>query len=171
MAGCHIGFLAICRIRRRQITLDAVIDSCLPLLKFAWGKVLVVGVDRLKLAAVDRNDCVGEQTKLTSQHDELATNTTNALPVFACEVRNCLEMRSKMPRQHLHWPTRFLPHSRHLCRASLAKQPDRFAITPLGALRAEKPTPYRHIHKPTPQCLGQVVDARFLRISAAANIP
>jgi hypothetical protein len=48
------------RVERRQITLDATVDFCEPLLELAAGEILVVGVDRFELAAVDGDDCVSE---------------------------------------------------------------------------------------------------------------
>ena len=54
---------------------------------------------------------------------------TGATPVLAWRL-------GPGSRQHLHRPVCFLPHLRKACRATLARQSDRFAIIPPGAPRA-----------------------------------
>ena len=50
----HLALLAVGRLQRRHVALDAGLDLLHPLLQLGLGEVLVAGVHRLELAAVDR---------------------------------------------------------------------------------------------------------------------
>ena len=56
-------------------------------------EVLVTGVDRLELAAVDRHHSPGEQVEMAAQHDELCAGLADRRPVVAAEIRDRLEVR------------------------------------------------------------------------------
>ena len=50
-------------------------------LELSVGEVLVAVVDRLELAAVDRNDGLGKQVQPPTQHDELTAHSADRLAV------------------------------------------------------------------------------------------
>ena len=60
----QLALLAVGRLQRRHVALDAGLDLLHPLLQLGLGEVLVPGVHRLELAAVDRRHGVGEQVQL-----------------------------------------------------------------------------------------------------------
>ena len=66
----------------------------------SWrGEVLVAGVHRLELAAVDSGHRMGEQIQLPAQRDELAARRPDRRAVVLPEVGDGLEVRRQAPGQ------------------------------------------------------------------------
>ena len=66
------AYLAVRRLQGGHVVLDAGLDLLHPLLQLGLGEVLVPGVHRLELAAVDRRYGVSEQVQSPAQIDEPA---------------------------------------------------------------------------------------------------
>ena len=66
--GLHLRRLrAVGRLQRVQVALDALLDLLLTPLDLVRREVAVAAVDRLELAAVDRDDRLREQLQLAAQ--------------------------------------------------------------------------------------------------------
>ena len=86
------SFLTIRRLQRRQIALDARLDLIHPLLQLGAGEVLISGVDRLELAAVDRRHRMGEQVQPPTHLDKLSARRADRRTVVLPEVCDGLEV-------------------------------------------------------------------------------
>src|SRR5664279_1790383 len=84
--------LAIGAVELREIPGDTLVNLRQPPLHLSLGEVPISRVDRLELAAVDRNTRFAEQLKATAQHHELAANPADGLAVVLAEVRYRLEV-------------------------------------------------------------------------------
>jgi len=90
---CQLALLAVSRLHRGHVALDAGLDLVHPLFQLGLGEVLVPGVHRLELAAVDRRHGVAEQVQLPAQIDEPATGGPDRRAVVLPEVGDGLEVR------------------------------------------------------------------------------
>src|SRR6185369_11839743 len=84
--------LAVGTIELGEVAIDAVLELLPSHLDLANAEVLVPVVDRLELAAIDRDDAVGEQLQPSAQQDELATDVADGGAVVLAEVGDGLEV-------------------------------------------------------------------------------
>src|SRR5262249_51182601 len=82
-----------------QVSGDALFHLLHARLHLALGEVLVAVVDRLELAAVDRDDRLREQIESAADLDELAAHPPDARAVVLAEVGDRLEVRCETPSQ------------------------------------------------------------------------
>src|SRR3954465_4544005 len=91
--------LTISAVELREIPGDALVNLRQPPLHLRLSEVPVSRVDRLELAAVDRNARFAEQFKTAAQHYELAANPADRLAVVLAEVGYGLEVRHQAAGQ------------------------------------------------------------------------
>ncbi len=96
------GLLPVSRFERGHVAGDALFDLLDPKPQLGWREALVARVHRLELAAVDRDQAVGEQVQLAAQQDELAAGGLDGGTVVAAEVGDGLEVRREAPGQPDH---------------------------------------------------------------------
>jgi hypothetical protein len=65
-------------LQRRQVPLNALFDLKLALVNLSRREVAIARVDCLELAAVDRDQSLGEQLEIAAQYNEAATHIANA---------------------------------------------------------------------------------------------
>ena len=90
---CDCDRLPVRAVQLSQVASNTLLQLRHALLELGVGEVLVAVVDRLELAAIDRNDRLGEQIELAAQHDEFATDVADRLAIVLAEVGNRLEVR------------------------------------------------------------------------------
>ena len=95
----HQRRLPVRSIQFRQIARDALLQLLHPRLELAVGEVLVAIVDRFELAAIDRDDRLGEQLQIAAQDDELPAHAADRLAVIFAKVGDRLEVRRQSSGQ------------------------------------------------------------------------
>jgi hypothetical protein len=95
----HIAVMAVGAIQRCEIARDAGFHLLDALGDLGHREILVAGVDRLELAAVDRHNRTREQIELAAQHHELCAGRADRRPVVAAEVGDRLEVRHQSAGQ------------------------------------------------------------------------
>ena len=90
---CDCDRLPVRAVQLSQVASNTLLQLRHALLELGVGEVLVAVVDRLELAAIDRNDRLGEQIELAAQHDEFATDVADRFAIVLAEVGNRLEVR------------------------------------------------------------------------------
>ena len=93
--------LQIGRVELREITRNALLQLLAPALHFRLREVLVAVVDRLELAAVDRDAGRREQSDLAADLDEARAHF-DGRPVVLPEIGDGLEVWRKPPQQPHH---------------------------------------------------------------------
>lgn len=88
--------LTIGTIKLRKVAGDALVNLRQPPLHLGLREVPISRVDRLELAAVNRNARFAEQLKATAQHHELTTNLADCLAIVPPEVGYRLEVRHQL---------------------------------------------------------------------------
>ena len=81
-----LAFLTVSRVESLQIAGDVFGHLLHAFLQLGDGEVLVAGVHRLELRAVDSDQSGAEQTQLAAQHHELAAYSLDRRAVLAAEV-------------------------------------------------------------------------------------
>jgi len=89
--------------RTRPVPIDAGLDLLHPFAELGLGEVLVPGVHRLELAAINGGDGMGEQVQPPAQRDELPTRRPDRRAIVLSEVRDGLEVRRQPPSQPHHF--------------------------------------------------------------------
>src|SRR5277367_1896455 len=94
---CGLGLryrfpLAIGAVELREIPGYALVNLRQPPLHLGLSEVPIPRIDRLELAAVDRNTCFAEQLKASAQLHELTAHLADGLAVVLAEVGDCLEV-------------------------------------------------------------------------------
>jgi hypothetical protein len=92
--SCAIG-----PVQSGEATRDAGVDLLHPPAHLGRRIVLVAIVHRLELAAIDRDNGLGEEVQPTAQLNEPAARCSDRGPVVAAEVGDRLEVRRQAPRQ------------------------------------------------------------------------
>src|SRR5450631_1981653 len=95
----HGGLLAIRGVKLREIALDAFVDLLQASLHFGLREVPIPGIDRLELAAIDRNARVAQQIDAATKRNKLTADFAERLATVLAKVGNCLEIRRKTARQ------------------------------------------------------------------------
>src|SRR5215471_20855900 len=94
--------LPISRIELRKIPRHALLQLGAAALHLATREVLVAGINGLKLAAVDRNARIREQTHQATQFDKLHADLLDRWSTVLAEVGNRLVVRNEPAGQPHH---------------------------------------------------------------------
>src|ERR1700719_1327613 len=94
--------LPVSRIELRKIPRHALLQLGAASLHLPTREVLVAGIDGLKLAAVDRNARIREQTHQTAQFDKLHADLLDRWSTVLAEVGNSLVVRNEPAGQPHH---------------------------------------------------------------------
>ncbi len=86
-----------------QIALDTVLDLLQTARHLRPREVLVPGVDRLELAAIDRHAGLGEQVQLATQRDEPGTDLADRRAIVLAKVGDRLVIRREAAGQPHHF--------------------------------------------------------------------
>src|SRR5215467_8000192 len=92
-------FLQIGGVELAQISRHALIDLRKSPLHLRAGEILIAIIDRLELAAVDRNARLREQAQLSTKRDELCANLADRSSVILAEIRNRLVVGNEPAEQ------------------------------------------------------------------------
>jgi hypothetical protein len=76
----------------REIALDAFVDLLQASLHFGLGEVPIPGIDRLELAAIDRNARVAQQIEAPTQRHELTADFADRLAIVLAKVGDRFEV-------------------------------------------------------------------------------
>jgi hypothetical protein len=76
----------------REIALDAFVDLLQASLHFGLGEVPIPGIDRLELAAIDRNARVAQQIEAPAQRHELTADFADRLAIVLAKVGDRFEV-------------------------------------------------------------------------------
>src|SRR5262249_15090539 len=76
-----------------------IIDLCKSAFHLCAGEILISIIDRLELAAVDRNARLREQAQLSTKGDELRANLADRSSVILAEIRNRLVVGNEPAKQ------------------------------------------------------------------------
>ena len=82
-----------------QIAINALLGLLHVALHLRASEVSVSGIDRLELAAVDGNTCLGEQFKLETQRHKLGAGLADRSAIIRAKVGNRLVIRDQTTRQ------------------------------------------------------------------------
>src|SRR5215831_12744310 len=91
--------LQIGGVELAQISRHALIDLRKSALHLCAGEILVAIIDRLELAAVDRDARLREQAQLSAKGDELGANLAYCSSVVLAEIGDRLVVGSEPPEQ------------------------------------------------------------------------
>ena len=95
--------LQIGSVELAQITRHALIDLRQPALHLGAREVLVTVVDRLELAAVDRDARQCQQAQLPAKNNELSAHLADGGPVILAEIGNRLVIGNEAAGQPQHF--------------------------------------------------------------------
>ncbi len=87
---CFPWLLQIGGVELAQISRHALIDLRKSALHLCEREILIAIIDRLELAAVDRNARLRAQAQLSTKGDELCANFADRSSVILAEIRNRL---------------------------------------------------------------------------------
>lgn len=93
----HFGCCPIRRIRRRQKTVNALLDLLHARLHFALSEVTVAIIDGFECAAVDGDDRLGEEIEVAAKHYELAADAANGFVVVLAKFSDGLKSGANAP--------------------------------------------------------------------------
>src|SRR6516162_11694655 len=99
--GCQLfrRLLQVSGIELRKVARYALLQLGAAPLHLAAREVLVAGVDRLELAAINRNARLRQQTHQVAQFNKLHANLLDRRSVIFAEVSNRLVVRSEPASQ------------------------------------------------------------------------
>src|ERR1700686_904778 len=95
----HSGSLTIRGIKLREIALDAFVDLLQAPLHLGLSEVPIPRVDRLELAAIDRNARVTQQIDAVAKRHKLAADFADRLAIVLAKIGDRLEIRRQAARQ------------------------------------------------------------------------
>lgn len=83
----------------REIALDAFVDLLQAPLHFGLSEVSIPRIDRLELAAIDRNARVTQEIDAPAERNKLAAGLANRLAIVPAKVGDCFEVGRQAARQ------------------------------------------------------------------------
>src|SRR3974390_3116731 len=95
--------LEVSRVKLRKIPPPAPLQLGAPPLHFPTREVLVSRVDRLELAAINRNTRCRQQTHLAAQFNKLHADLLDRSPIILAEIGNRLVIGNQPARQPHHF--------------------------------------------------------------------